>query len=426
MTPTRIAFTDARLVDGTGADPVGDATVVVDGGTVVEAGPSEAVSPGNDARTVSVGGKTVMPGLIDAHVHLTLPERLPFHLEWANMSPPEHAIRAVDAAKRTVEAGFTTVRDVGACSYIDVDVRNAVERGDIAGPRVLASGPGICQTGGHGNYELPWLELPAGSISASADGPTGIRVAVRERLERHVDNVKTFLTGGASDAAEKLDTREFTDAEIEALYSEAHSANKPVAAHCMTPDPCRRAMEQGLSGAHGDTVEHGIFFHRDESLLEEMATDGVALVPTLTVYRCMSEGLGSGVPEEAALNARDSREDHVKSVRKAIDAGVPIACGTDTGGPQAYHGENAQELVEFVEAGMSPSEAVTTATRDTADALGIGDEVGTLESGKAADLLVVDGDPTEDVSVLTDGSDDGGIELVVRDGEPVVGHLDLL
>jgi imidazolonepropionase-like amidohydrolase len=418
----RIAFTDAHLVDGTGGDPVDDATVVVDDGTVVAAGPTEAVAT-DGARTVSVGGKTVMPGLIDAHLHLTLPETLPFHLEWADMSPAEHVLRAVDAARRCVEAGFTTVRDVGATSYIDVEIRDAVARGDVVGPRVVASGPGICQTGGHGNYELPWLTLPAGSISESADGPNGVRVAVRERLERHVDNVKTFLTGGASDAAEKLDTREFTDEEIAAIYDESHAANKSVAAHCMTPGPCRRAMAQGLSGEYGDTVEHGIFFHRDEGVLESLAENDVPLVPTLTVYRCMAEGLGSGVPEEAALNAKESREDHVASVRAALDAGVTVACGTDMGGPQAYHGENAQELVELVGAGMSPREAITAATRDTARALGLADDVGTLEPGKAADLLVVDGDPTDDVSLLCETD---AIELVVRDGEAVSGHLDLL
>ncbi|WP_336021951.1 metal-dependent hydrolase family protein [Halobellus salinisoli] len=417
-----IAFTDARLVDGTGDDPVTDATVVVEGGEITASGPSEGISPDAD-RTVSLGGRTIMPGLIDAHLHLTLPETLPFHLEWADMSPAEHALRAADAAQRCVQAGFTTVRDVGATSYIDVDVRESIARGDLVGPRVLASGPGICQTGGHGNYEPPWLTLPAGSISEPADGTDGIRVAVRERLERHVDNVKTFLTGGASDAAEKLDTREFTDEEIAALYDESHAANKPVAAHCMTPDPCRRAMQQGLSGEHGDTVEHGIFFHRDTEVLDLLAENDVPLIPTLTVYRCMADGLGSGVPEEAALNAKESREDHVKSVQAALDAGVTVACGTDMGGPQAYHGENAQELVEFVEAGMSPLQAITAATRDTARALGIEDTVGTLEPGKEADLLVVDGDPTDDVRVLrrTDA-----IELVMRGGDPVSGHLELL
>jgi imidazolonepropionase-like amidohydrolase len=420
-----LALTDARVIDGTGDEPYDDAVVVVDreAGTLLAVGPSEEISVPDGARVVNVSGRTVMPGLIDAHVHLTLPETLPFHLEWANMSPGEHAVRAVDAARRTVEAGFTTVRDVGACSYIDTDVRNGVERGHLTGPRVVASGPGICQTGGHGDYEPPWLTLPAGSISESADGPLGVRVAVRERLRREVDTVKVFLTGGASDAAEKLDTREFTGEELAALYDEAHAANRPVAAHCMTAEPAHGAIEQGMSGAHGDTLEHGIFLHRDESALAALAERDVPLVPTLSVYGCMAEGLGSGVPDEAALNAKDSREDHVESVRRALDAGVTVVLGTDSGGPQTYHGENARELEELVAAGMSPLEAIVAGTSDAAAAIGLGDETGTLEAGKAADLVVVDGDPSADVGVLREPEN---VELVVRDGTPAVGHLDLL
>lgn len=415
-----IAFEGGHLIDGTGAEPIDGATVVLDGERIMDVGPDGDVEFPGDATRIDLDGRTIMPGLIDAHVHLTLPETQPFYTEWASQSREEQVLKAVHAATRTVEAGFTTVRDVGACGYVDVALRDAVARGELKGPRILATGPGICQTGGHGSYEPPWLELPLGSIAEPADGPTGVRVAIRERLRREVDNVKTFATGGASDAEGKLAVLEFTAEEMEAIYDEAHRADRPVALHCMTARACHRALECGMDGRYGDTLEHGMFLHTDESAIDALVEADVPLIPTFTVYECMAEGADEGLPPASVENARSSREDHTTSFEMAVERDVTIVCGTDTGGPLAYHGSNAQELLEMNQRGLEPMESIRSATGIAADALGVDSITGTLEAGKSADLLVVNGDPLEDLAVLTNAD---RIELVLADGSPAKGTL---
>lgn len=406
------AVLNGRLFDGTGAEPIEDGAVLLRDGEILNAGHRERIEVSSETRIIDADGGTIMPGLIDAHVHLTLPERVPFWHEWAELTVPELSFKAADAAQRTLEAGFTTVRDAGACNYIDVAFRNAVGRGHVAGPRVLASGRGVSQTSGHGTYAPPWISLPTGSITEYVDGPNELRKAVRERVDRDVDWIKVFGSGGVIGQSEgRIGMEEYTREEIGAVIDEAHRSGHPVVLHGMTPSTVSVAIEGGLHGRYNDTFEHGIFLCWDDSSLKTLAANDVPLVPTFTAYEIMADG-GEGIPDHIAEGTRESREDHTKSFELAREHGIDIVCGTDMGSVGALHGDNALELEYLVDNGMSSKEALLSATQNAAEALGIDNDVGTLEPGKCADLLVVDGDPLDDVSVILDG-----VKIVVKEGE---------
>jgi imidazolonepropionase-like amidohydrolase len=328
-------------------------------------------------------------------------------MQWVAGTTSEDAARAVADAAALLEAGFTTVRDVG--SDVAIGVRNAIDAGEVAGPRVYTSGLSVSQTGGHGDlHMLPreWVKDGAG-ISTLVDGETACRRVARERHRDGADLLKIMTTGGVLSEKDDPSEAQFTDAEVAALVEEAHRVGMPVASHAQGAAGIKRALENGV-----DTIEHG--FHVDEECIDLMRETDATFVPTLAImHRIVTEGDDHGVPEHGLRKSRAASEAHYDAVRRAKAAGIPIATGTDFIGPALIpHGENALELELFVtEAGFTPVEAVASATSVAGRT--IPDDVGGLAAGNHADFLVLGGDPRDDIGAVYE------VEQVFKGGERV-------
>ncbi len=401
---TRV-LTGATLIDGTGAAPVPDAAVVIDGDRITAAGPRAALSWPADAEVIDARGRTLIPGLIDAHDHLAshgygLATR--FGLE--EPASTTH-LRTARVLAETLAMGYTTVRDAGG---LDAGFKLAVEQGLIPGPRLVLALQIISPTGGIGDRVSPSGHDCCGAHDpllppCVANGPDPVRDVVRTMVRAGADVIKTATTGGASSRPGHgpLDAA-FSLAEMEALVTESHALGRRVMCHALGGPGLRTALAAGV-----DSIEHGCYLDEDATLLGQMAVQGTFFVPTLTVYVYHRESPAPHVRERAvALHAH-----HVASVRRALELGVPIAAGTDAGGHG--HPKNALELKYLVEAGLTPMQALRAATQWAAACLGLEREVGTIEQGRLADLVLVGGDPLDDVTLLLDPA---RIELVVKGG----------
>jgi imidazolonepropionase-like amidohydrolase len=400
-------FDCGTLIDGFSDDPVHDARVVVEDGTVAAVGPREEVSAPEDADRVDCTGEVVVPGLVDAHVHLQ-GSRSMDPMDWVTDSTALGTARATADLRSLLSAGFTAVRDVG--STTGLALRDAVDEGTIPGPRIYTSGQAISQTAGHGDVHfLPveWVEDGDG-ISTLADGPAECRKETRRRLREGVDCLKIMTTGGVLSEKDAPDQSQFTDAEIGAMTEEAHRVGVPVASHAQGAPGIKSALRNGV-----DTIEHG--FYLDEEAVDLFRETGATFVPTLSImHRIVNHGADHGVPEYGLEKSREASEAHYDAVRRAYEAGIPIAAGTDFIGPDLVpHGENALELELFAdEVGMTEMDAIRAATsvagRTVAD-----DAVGGIAAGKYADLVALEADPLDDVSAVRD------VAAVYRGGERV-------
>ena len=327
-------------------------------------------------------GQTLMPGLIDAHVHITMePDANP----WLRMNDSDAliALRAARNAQATLAAGFTTVRDLGAKNYVDFSLRDAIKQGVVKGPHLLAAGKCICMTGGHG-----WM------MGREVDSPDEARKAAREQLKAGADVIKIMATGGVMTPGVEPGAQQLTREEMAAAITEAVKAGKKTATHAQGRTGI---MEAVLAGIH--SVEHG--FYLDDELCAEMVRRGVYLVPTLIApYRIVENGIEAGIPAWAVDKAKASQEAHLKSFELAIRSGVKVAMGTDAGTPFNLHGGNAFELELMVQSGLTPRQAIDSATVAGADLLGITNTTGDITKGKRADLVLVEGDPLQDISLL--------------------------
>jgi len=388
----------------TGEAVVSDGRFVVEDGRVTAVGTRDDVDAVGDR--VDRSEDVVVPGFVDAHLHLKGARSMD-PMDWAAGTTAESAARAVADAGSLLDAGFTTIRDVG--SDVAIGVRNAIDAGEFDGPRVYTSGRSISQTGGHGDlHMLPreWVKDGAG-ISTLADGEDECRRVARERHRDGADLLKIMTTGGVLSEKDSPTEAQFTDEEVAALVEEAHRVGMPVASHAQGAAGVKRALENGV-----DTIEHG--FHLDEECLDRMLETDATFVPTLAImYRIVTEGEDHGVPEHGLRKARAAREAHFDAVRRAKEAGVPIAAGTDFIGPDLVpHGENALELELLVEeVGFSPDEAIAAATRIAGRT--IPDDVGGLAPGNYADFLVLGGDPRDDIGHVYD------VEAVFKGGDRV-------
>jgi imidazolonepropionase-like amidohydrolase len=405
-----------RLWDGTGAAVRRDVALVLRDGWVEQVAPA-AAAVGWPGPRVHAAGATVMPGLMDLHVHLVSvvdPDE-PSAI-WAEVSAGTQllTLHAARNARLMLEAGFTSVRDLaGPINPLNLEVlalRRAVAIGLVPGPRIFAAG-WVGQTGGHSDLPLPdaWPRDEA----VYADGPWAVRRLVRAEIRLGVDLFKTSASGGAAGHKEELWWRNYTGEELAALVDEAHAVGKRVAVHSHTAEATKRALRAGV-----DTIEHGT--ELDEECLALFLETGATLVPTISI-RSERARAGRAAGRAPADVVRKYR--HVAAVgdewfRRAAAAGVRMALGTDTyRSLREYWGRNAYELELMVERGLGADGALLAATRNAAEALGAADRLGTLEPGKLADLLVVDGAPDQDVRVLQDPA---RLLVVIKEGRIVV------
>ena len=395
----------ATLIDGTGSPPITDSAVLIsDDGHIEAVGRRQEVVAPPEAEQVDVTGMTLMPGLIDCHDHLS---SFTYDLmgRWGMVEPRSlRHLRIATVMEDTLLSGYTTIRD---CGWLDVGFKLAAEEGLIAGPRLLVATTPLSPTHGmsdrsspSGHHQPPSVDpnLPPGI----ADGVDQVRAKVREMVRVGADLIKVFQTGWARPHHGSRDVA-FSRAELDALISEAYVHGKRVASHAVGGAGLRMSIEAGV-----DTIEHGSYLNQDPELLKMMADKGIFFVPTLTVFNFHRE---IGTPE-ARMEAHDFRDHHIESVQQAMAAGVKVAAGTDAGG--WVHGNNAHELQCLVEAGLTPMEAIVSATGWAAECCGLEHEIGTLQQGKTADLIVVDGDPLKDITVLQDRS---RMKLVMKAGK---------
>ncbi|HEX9409812.1 MAG TPA: amidohydrolase family protein [Methylomirabilota bacterium] len=377
-----LVLVGASLIDGTGAEPVRGRAVVVEGDRITQV-VDDARAP--RGRRIDLSGCTLLPGLINCHVHLCFgAEADPVRA----MKDEPHALTALKALRRaqeTVEAGVTTVRDLGGRDYAEFAVRRAIAEGLFPGPRILGAGRPVCMTGGHGN-----------SIGREADGPDDARKAVREQLKAGADVIKLIATGGVMTPGVEPGSPQLTLEEMRAAIEEARKAGRRTAAHAQGSTGIADAIEAGIT-----TIEHGIFL--TDEIVATMKGKGVFLVPTLAAPAAISSGgLAAGIPDYMVRKSDAVVTAHVASFRRAHQAGAQIAAGADSGTPLNFHGSLLPELELMVKYGMTALEAIRSATSVAAEALGLGGETGRLAEGHAADLLAVTGDPAERIGALSD------------------------
>ena len=380
----------ARLFDGKSDSAVSNGVVIVEGTKIKAAGAGLSVPAG--ATVIDLGDATLLPGFIDAHVHLTEESGDNWYADTVNgmrRTVAEQAIRAADYARKTLMAGFTTVRNVGASDYIDVGLRNAINAGVVAGPRMLVAAYSLGARGGHCDKAgFPYLFFghETGIAEGIASGPDQFRDAVRIQLKYGADVIKVCATGGVLSLTDAVDTPQLTQAEMDALVDEAHRLGKRAAAHAHGAEGAKVAIRAGI-----DSIEHGSFL--DEEALKMMKVRGTYYVPTAMAVE-YSGRRPRNYPAEIKVKAEAAAQSHANALRNAIRTGVKIAFGTDSA--VSPHGLNAQEYSLLVNHGMTPAAALRTGATSAA-LLGLEKTVGTLEAGKEADIVAVPGDPLADI-----------------------------
>ncbi len=406
------AIVGGKLIDGTGAAPVSDMTVLVDGERIIEVGPRAAVTVPPDAEVIDVTGMTVMPGLIDCHDHLAS-ENYDLLSRWGLDDPASlRFLRTAKVLEETLASGYTCVRDGGG---LDAGFKMAIEEGLIPGPRLMLTVGIISPTGGladrvspsgHRNLLYSDPRLPSGV----ANGADAVRGAVREMVRAGADVIKFATTGGASSRpGHGPRDASFEEDEVKAIVSQAASQGRRTMCHAIAGPGLRMAVEADVG-----SIEHGCYLSETPDLLRLMADTGTFFVPTLMVYEFHSTVSPPHVRERALALA----DAHRLSIEMALSMGVKVVAGTDAGG--FVHGDNAREIELLVEKGLTPMQAIQSATGWAAECVGLDGDIGSLEPGKYADLLVIDGDPLAEIGVLRDRE---RIRLGLKGGEPFINRM---
>ncbi len=377
----------------------------IEGERIKEVGSESALASRipSGARVVDLSRYTVLPGLIDAHTHLTF-DPGDSGYRGLGISVPREALIGARNARVTLEAGFTTTRNVGARGYSDVALRDAINAGDVAGPRLLVSGPALGITGGHCDNNLLAPEFHFFDEGV-ANGVPGVIAKVREDIKYGSDLIKFCATGGVLSKGDNAELEQYSPEEMRALVTEAHRLGRKVAAHAHGAQGIKDAVLAGV-----DSIEHGSFI--DDEDIRLMKERGTYLVPTLYLSDWFMENYKKlGLTEDMVAKAKEVMPAARQNVARAFGEGVKVAFGTDSA---VYpHGLNAHEFAVMVKLGMTPLQAIQAATINAADLLGWSDRVGALEAGKFADLVAVEGDPVANVTVLEN------VKAVMKGGEVV-------
>ncbi|HKI11360.1 MAG TPA: amidohydrolase family protein [Candidatus Acidoferrum sp.] len=385
----------ARLFDGKSNVLVTPGLVVVTEGKIAAVGASANIPAG--AEMIDLGDATLLPGFIDAHTHLTMPFSDDFRQAELNRLEKTVAEKALDAsvnARVTLMAGFTTVRDVGSSDYLDVGLRNAIRNGVVPGPRMLVTVHALGSTGGHCDFQDGFRQglfgHESGPLEGVINGPDEARYAVRLDHKYGADIIKVCASGGVLSPTDDVDTPQLTQEELNAIVDEAHALRRKTAAHAHGAEAAKRAIRAGI-----DSIEHGSFL--DDEALDLMKQHGTYLVPTLMAIQDLQEKFDRGlyVPPAIAAKAHAATNAIHSTFQRALAKGVKIGLGTDAA---VYpHGRNAEEFHQMVDLGMKPVDALKAGTSADADLLGLADRIGTLESGKLADVVAVPGDPLQNI-----------------------------
>jgi imidazolonepropionase-like amidohydrolase len=394
-----ISIDAERMIDGRGGPPVEPARVVIQGERITAAGPADRIKAPEGARRISLGPRTLLPGLIDAHVHLK---------GWRSSNPddvlitphPLAALRAAADCRKLLYAGFTTVRDCGGC--LGPHLRDAIAAKEIPGPRILTAYRGLSQTGRV--KKVTWA-LDITPLRQEVDGIDDCVRVVREQIGLGADLIKVSITGRVYAPQSDPGQTAYTSEEIQAIVKEAHRMGRRVAAHAQATQGIKNGILGGV-----DSIEHGIYL--DEEACQWMRERNTVLVPTLAYfYRIATLGEGLGSPAYAVRKAKEVVEAHMKSFALAMRMGITIGMGTDFEGSALFpHGENGAEFDLMVEGGMAERDVIVAATATNAAILGIEQKVGTIDTGKLADLIAVPGNPLKQISALRQ------VEFVMQEG----------
>ena len=385
----------SRMFDGRSDRLTTPGLVVVVAGKIQGVGASAPIPQG--AEVIDLGDATLLPGFMDAHTHLSFqssPDWKQDMLNGLRKPIPEMALDATEFVRKTLMAGFTTVRDVGSFEFVDVGLRNAIRDGKITGPRMLVAVNAIGATGGHcddeAGFRFGLFGKETGIEQGVANGPDAMRAAVRFNIKYGADVIKTCATGGVLSLADEVDTPQLAQAELDALVDEAHALHRKTAAHAHGATGAKRAIRAGI-----DSIEHGSFL--DDEAFDMMKAHGTVWIPTLMAGWWIGQQLerGHSMPPEIVAKARSARAAVNATFQKGLAKGVRIGFGTDSA--VSPHGMNATEFGLMVGLGMKPIDALKTATSVNAELLGVADRLGTLEAGKIADVIAVPGDPTADI-----------------------------
>jgi imidazolonepropionase-like amidohydrolase len=399
----RILLQNARLIDGTGSGPHDGAALLIEGDTIVHAGrlpAADAPGPG-DAATVDLGGRTVIPGLVEAHLHLSYNNvRQVADLD-LNCPPEYSTLVSAKNAELALHCGYTAARSAGSVHAVDVALKRAINEGLYPGPRLLAAGRDICATGGMADWNPSYLKLGMDGLALIADGPEQIRAAVRRVIKDGADVVKCYVGGDALLPHTPIADCTYTLGEVQALVDEAHMRGRMVSAHVRGARSSEVAARAGV-----DSIEHATYASDDT--LKRIRDQGLTLVPGLRyLYSIVENGPRFGIDESVIgpSGLRDEIKQAADTYRRARELGIRMCPGGDFGFAWNPHGEYAKDIQVFVDViGFSPLEAIVCATRRGAELMRMPDRIGTLTPGKLADLVVVDADPLRDITVLQDRS----------------------